>query len=269
MALDDFNPEEFDGLQEPNYDSFDGFDGFDGFDAEGLDASKVGSGNSLVDKQGKYHFLVTATAKPSPYGTDRNGQVDMSKSRKPSISLACRVVASSPGLSPVGSIHYHELVVGGSGPGASIDNRDRENTLNFLVGVGICKKQGDKIIDPETGTTRLKVATLTQRLNGLQFVGHVKHRPAQPMLDRDTKEPLFDDRGQPKFWDEKYEFSWGRGCWTVDADEVSDVPKSLEHLKLIGKEHLIAPKSGGAKPATHANGSAAGAGKGGKLTDLD
>lgn len=234
----------------PEYDeAYENFDSFE-MSSEGVDASKVGSGHRNVDKPGKYHFAETiATAKPSPYG-ETKGVIDMSKSRKPSILLACKVVATLPDQSPVGSIHYHELVVSGSGKGVEISASDKEQTLSFLVGVGVLKKRGDVVIDPETGTQRINVGTLVKRLQGLQFIGIVKLRKGELKKDRETGEQLYNSDGTESYWEDKIGFSWGRGCYQVDADEVADVPKSLEHLRQIGMEHCM-PALKAADPKSH------------------
>lgn len=190
--------------------------GFDeGFDAGGVDASKVGSGHIKVTKTGFYHFSIKAEGKPIPYEED-----DMNKKRKPSILCVCTVLKAANGQ-PEGALLFHDLVLGGKGGGPMIDT-DRDKTLNFLVGLGILKNSGGKVIDPETGTTKIKSSTLVARINALkQFVGNVSLNPANVGAD---------GRSYP----DRYEFQFGRGAFPVTAREVAHVAKNEAALKEAG-----------------------------------
>ena len=213
----------------------DAYDGFDDWSSEGVDATKIGSGRVEVDCEGYYHFSIEATEKPSPYGTDRKtGEVDMAYTRRPSILLALTVLHSAKDQSPAGATLYHELIMGGKGPGAPVEAWAKEQTLNFLVGCGILQNRGGEVIDPETGTTRLKASTLAKRLNGLQFIGHVKFSKGQP-------NPAKPGENYP----DSYGFPFGRGAFTLDDPRVAHIAKDVESLRKIGKEHLAVA---GSKP---------------------
>lgn len=199
-----------------DYNGFGSADyGFDEFDVAGADAAKIGSGNIRVSKAGFYHFSITAEAKPKPHEEN-----DISKQRKPSILCICKLLKAANGQ-PDGAIHYHDLVMGGKGGGKMTDS-DRDKTLNFLVGLGILKNSGGKVIDPETGTTTIRSSTLVDRINKVgQFVGNLHLTPANVSPD---------GRAFP----ERIEFNFGRGAFPVTAREVAHVPKNEEALKAAG-----------------------------------
>jgi len=199
--------------------------GFDDMDVTGVDAKEVGSGHLKVDKKGWYQFRIEATAKPKPYEEN-----DMSKPRKPSISLRMVVVASDNGTPP-GAIHYHDLILGGKGAGVAVDKWDMERTLNFLVGCGVLRKEGDKVIDPETGTTKIRSSTLEKRLSGLNVIGKIELTPART------------DEKSGKTYSERIEFPFGRGLFHPAAKEVA-------HHKWVNDEVLKAAGivRGAAKP---------------------
>lgn len=190
-----------------------GFD--DEFDAGTADATKIGSGNIKVSKPGFFHFSIAAEGKPKPHEDD-----DISKQRKPSILCICKVLRAANGQ-PEGAIHYHDLVLGGRGGGPMTDN-DRDKTLNFLVGLGILKNTGGKVIDPETGSTKVRTSTLVDRINKLgQFVGNLQLNAANTGSDG-------------KQYPERIEFSFGRGAFPVSAREVAHVPKNDQAMKAAG-----------------------------------
>lgn len=188
---------------------------FEDVDVAGADGSKIGSGNIKISKAGFYHFSITAEAKPKPHE-----EHDISKQRKPSILCICKLLKAANGQ-PDGAIHYHELVMGGKGGGPMTD-MDRDKTLNFLVGLGILKNSGGKVIDPETGTTTIRSATLVDRINKVgQFVGNLHLTPANTSHDG-------------RVFQERIEFNFGRGVFPVTAREVAHVPKNEEALKSAG-----------------------------------
>lgn len=189
--------------------------GFVDFGTDGVDGNKIGSGFLRVDRKGWYQFLMEATAKPLPY---EDG--DMSKARKPSIGIKMTVQASDNGTPP-GAIHFHDLTLGGKGPGVPLTTYDRDQTLNFLVGCGILQKQGDKVIDPETQSTKIKTSTLVDRLNGKIVIGKIELTPASK------------NETTGKEYKEKLEFPWGRGVFHPLAKEVA-------HHKWVNEQSLIA-----------------------------
>lgn len=208
--------------------------GFDVFDAGGIDTSKLGNVRK-IDKAGFYHLGITASARPARYEM-LNGQLDYTKPRKPDILCTCPVLESAAGLSPVGSVHYHNITLGGLGQGAPIEERDKKATVEFLYGLGILEKRGDKIIDPQTGTEQINPNTLVDRINAVtQFIGKINREA--PYARRDGT-----------MSDESYRFSFGKGAYKLDDPAVFDIPKSAEALRKIGKEHLLNPKGHVAPP---------------------
>ena len=215
---DEVNPDDW-GTGLPSAGGDDGFGsaeyGFDDMDVGGADGAKIGSGKLKVDKKGPYHFAIHAEAKPKPYEDS-----DMSKQRKPSILVKHTVLRAANGV-PEGAIHYHDLVLGGKG-GGPVADFDRDKTLNYLVGIGVLKNDGGKIIDPETGTTKIKTSTLVERINKVgQIIGVIHYSPA--------------NKGQDgREYPEKYEFNFGRGAYQVTAKEVQHVPCNEDALKAAG-----------------------------------
>ncbi len=194
---------------------------FDDFDAGDVDSSNIGSGAIKVDRPGSYHFEITsAKARPKPYHED-----DMSKSRKPDISLAMKVLLSVKDQSPEGAVHYHQLIMGKNGGGPP-EKADKESTLNFLVGIGILQiNSAGLVIDPETGTTKLNSGTLEQRLQGRQFIGHIELSKGGPKKDKITGIPEVDADGRPVYWPDKLGFNYGRGAFRLDDPKVKHVPR--------------------------------------------
>jgi hypothetical protein len=189
--------------------------GFDDFDAEGADSSRIGSGRITVDKAGWYHFRIEAAAKPETHMPN-----DMTKTRMPTILCTCTVLKSTNGV-PTDAVHFHDIIMGGKG-GGPIEGWARDQSLNFLVGLGILVHQGDKIIDPETGTTKIRSSTLVERINKVgQFIGKLVLTPAT--TGKNGKE-----------YREQIEFSFGRGAFPVTAKEVAHVPCNDEALKAAG-----------------------------------
>lgn len=200
------------GLAAPTDDFGDGGgSGFDDFDMDGVDAERIGSGSPDVDKPGWYHFIIDAKARPESFFAD-----DMSKHRKPDILCNCTVLVSAPGQSPEGSLYRHNVVLGGKGPGVPIEKYDLEQTLNFLVGVGVLTKVNGRIIDPETGTAKLNTRTLERRLDRRQFIGKIEFVK--------SRDPQYKD---------KHELNWGRGAFQLTDPIVKNVPKHADYAALV------------------------------------
>ncbi len=214
----------------------DGFGEID-FDADGIDASDIGSGDARfrVKIPGWYHFELKAKARPLPYGNGINADTGMDKKRKPDILLECVTIASESKGDPVGSVHFHNLILGGYGGGAP-NEYDREQTLNTLVGLGVLVKRGDKIVDPETGTTKINTRTLTDRLNKVgHFIGHIqfqagKEKPADKAERPGEKYP--DNLG----------FIWGRGLFLPNDPNVANAPRSKDPKYAV---KMATPPTGG------------------------
>lgn len=202
----------------PSAEGDDGFGtsevGFDEFDVGGVDGTNIGSGNIKITKPGFVHLGIKAEARPKTYHDN-----DISKQRKPSITCTCTALLAANG-NPAGAIHFHDMVLGGMGGGPMTDN-DRDKTLNFLVGLGILQNTAGKVIDPETGTTKIRTSTLVDRINKLgQFVGNLHLSPANSNNGKD--------------YPERIEFNFGRGAFPVTAKEVAHVPKNEAALKAAG-----------------------------------
>lgn len=238
-------------------------DAFDDWGSDGVDGSDIGSGRIVVDIPGWYLLQIDPVARPSRYGTDKAGNVDMTYSRKPDINCVCAVLATLPNQCPVGAVHYHSLIMGGKGPGVPIEPRDKENALNFLVGIGVLRTVDGKVIDPETGTQRINAATLTQRLKGVKFIAHLKLERGGPMTDRVTKEPIIDpETGKQKMWRDRFGLAFGRGAFKLDDPRVAHLLPQLG-VGSGGTGH--APQKSAATPATaHAK-----TAKSNPLDDLD
>ncbi len=213
----------------------DGNEGFDSWDTDDVDASDIGSGAPRADRVGFYHFGINATARP-----ETSDKKDMSKLRCPDILLACEVLKGVKDQSPEGSVYYHNLIIAGKG-GGPIESYDKTKTLNFLVGVGILKKVDGRVIDPETGSTKINTNTLEKRLNGLQFIGKLE-------LNRGG----IKDEATGERYPDRIELSWGRGAFQVDDPKVKDIPKNEEALKKIAKGHATPQQPQGQK-STAAN----------------
>lgn len=194
-----------------------GADGFGDWDAGDIDGDKVGSGQIKVDKPGWYHFHVVAENRTETYQKD-----DMSKKRMPSILCKCTVLRTANGV-PADAIHYHDVIMGGMGGGPP-EPWAKEQSLNFLVGLGVLKVVDGKVIDPETNSTRIKSSTLADRINAVaQFIGKLVLSPER----QDKKNPA-------KIHPAKIEFNFGRGVFPVTAKEVQQVPCNEEYLKAAG-----------------------------------
>lgn len=194
------------------------------FEMSTEDVDETDVGNIVkVSKVGFYHFEIEK-AKEEFETLKKDGNL-----HTPQISLLCRVLASKPELSPVGSVCWHRIFVAGSG-GGPIAKGSITAATNFLFGVGVLRevvvknRDGEeterKYVDPDTatenaplGTYKINVPTLAERLQGLQFVGEVKFSES-------------DDQR----YDDKYEFPFGRGCFRVDDPAVADVPMNADAL---------------------------------------
>lgn len=191
--------------------------GFDPFDTEGVEPDAE---SRPVDKEGWYHFeFQDVKAYPE---TCKDGNPALPQT--PHLLFICRVLHTAKGQSPEGSVYFHRFYTGSKGGGRPADGTIRNN-VNFLCGIGILKKEKRQIngeektvaIDTETGTTRVNVESLPQRIKGRQFIGHIKCTKSD--------DPQYPD---------KYELQFGRGAYQVDDPAVADIPKNVEMLAAIG-----------------------------------
>lgn len=192
-------------------------------DAEAVDANELAS-RLHVDLPGKYHLEI-AGAKNKFETTDDKGGLTY-----PHILIPCVVLQSVQGQSPAAAVHYHRVHVAGKG-GGPMEDWQIKSTLCFLQGVGLLKNQGGKVIDPATGTTQIKLSTVAERLEHMQFIGDLRIEKSD--------NPQYKDR---------IAFSFGRGAFPIDAAEVRSVPKNLDALKLIGKESCMPPVASAPAP---------------------
>lgn len=210
----------------------DGFGEID-FDAGGVDVEKIGSGDARqqVTKVGWYHMAIEAKARPLPYGNGINPDSGMDKKRRPDILLTFTVLKSVEKQDPQGFVHYHNLVLGGSGGGPPTDT-ERNKTLCVLVGLGILVKRDDKVIDPETGTTKINTRTLTDRLNA---VGHcILHIQFGKGGEKKEK--------PGEFWDDEIGLIWGRGAFRADDPKVANVARNTDPKYAV---KMATPPTGG------------------------
>ncbi len=215
------------GFDEPSY----AIDGFEDMDVSGVKGSDIANRGLAIDRTGLYHLGLDVEERFDKYKNGKDGAVDMTKPIWPGLNIRLTVLATSPGLSPVGSVMFHEVRLVGKGGAGPLEDWARKASNAFLVGCGVLNLIGDQIIDPETGTTKVKSSTLAARLRKIgQIVGLVKMSKATT----DYPEP-------------KPEFPFGQGAYPVTDPKVAHVPKNLEALKAAGIELPTAA----AKPATH------------------
>lgn len=209
------------------------------FDSDGVDPSKVGS-TITVDLPGKYHLEIGKVREDFDTQDDKGGL------KSATLNIPCHVVHSVPGQSPEGTIHYQRLILSGKGGGAP-EPWMVQVSVAFLAGIGLLKEIDGKFIDPETKSTRINVKTLKARLERWQFIGWLK-------LVKGTKKNKSDPDENAERYPDSIEFPFGRGAFPIDDEQVRNVPKNLDCLKLIGKENCMPPvvpaKGTGAKAAT-------------------
>jgi hypothetical protein len=193
-----------------------------GFDLDGVDDTKIGS-DILVDQSGKYHMEVESVAVRAKTVSDKGDAI------APFLNLKCRVMHSTKGQSQEGCVYWHRLIIGGKG-GNAPEEWMRNATVNFLYGIGLLKKQGEKFIDPETGSQRINISSLPERLTGWNFIADLK-----PQRNRENELT-----GQ-------MELPFGKGAFAIDSDKVASVMKNENAAKLFlgnrGKQEKKAAKA--------------------------
>lgn len=184
------------------------------FDANQADPDKVG-GRGTVDKPGKYHFeIVDVKAELETVG-------DNGSPKTPSINFTLRVLESTHGQSPAGSLAWHRLYVGEKGGGPPKQG-SFDAIIDFLVAIGRMKKVIDggvtRFINPQTGTSKFTLQLLLQA-KGDQFIGNVKREQK-----KDREGNKIDE------WEVRLPFSGG--SFRLDDSAVSDVPKNRDAATL-------------------------------------
>lgn len=195
-----------------------GFDDGFTFSTEGCDPDDIQRGG-WIDREGNYHFEVSDV------------KVNTEEGKTPHLEFALTVLHSVNGQCAEGSKFTHRMYLTDKEGGI------RMNTLFGLrTGALLAKPTGEKdqkgnpkhiAVDPKTGTTRVTLATW-QAIKGSQFVGQVK--TGKPYTGADGKERS------------RLELQIGK-CYPVDAEEVADVPKNVQAMKVIGKKPFEKPKS--------------------------
>lgn len=197
-----------------------GFDDGFAFDTDGLDPAEVERGG-FIDKEGQYHFEISDV------------KFDTSKVKgTPYVEFCLTVLHSVKGQSPEGSRFNHQSYLSEGARGMTSGFGHRIGALKLLPTGEVDEKGQAKhiYVDPKTNSKRVTKETW-MAVKGSQFVGTLKMGK-----DREV---------DGKTYDARLELQISK-CWPVDADEVADVPKNVQAMKLIGK----APKPKAATPPT-------------------
>ena len=185
-------------------------DGFS-YDANEVDADDNEKGGWL-DKEGQYHFEVTDVL------------FETSKQKwTPYIEFRLTVLHSVPGQSAEGSKFSHSCYLSEGARGMTSLFGNRIGALK-MVPTGETDEKGQprhKYVDAKTNATAITKATWLAA-KGNQFIGLVVLRKERT------------DKATGQKFDAKLEVN-GSKSWPVDAQEVADVPKNLQAMKLIGK----------------------------------
>ena len=235
--------------QDGGYCSPDGIDFDLNVSLGGVNPESIGGGS--VDQAGTYHFAIEEAELRTKPGENSNMQY-----WRPSVNLRCRVLQSSHGQSPAGSVLWHELripirvdateMTQGNNPRPRREAM-MDEVYAFLLGIGyLAKKQerkGDqleeKLVIASTGSQDFTFQNLPTDLKGRQFIGRVKHRSSPRKSD-----------GVLQHY---YQFPYGNGCSQVDDIQNAEVPMNEDALKSIGKIHprtkVQAAAKGGTKGA--------------------
>lgn len=213
-------------------------------DAEGVDASTLGKAS--VELAGVYHFAIVDATNHFTITADDNEEY-----WRPHVLAKCQVLQSVAGQSKAGSTYWHRIRFPFSSDKERNLNKDaskpprfqfdtiREETLEFLLGIGILEKREGKVIDPSTGSTKIDHNSLATRLKGRQFIGRIKHRS------------YVNGKGVTV---NVYELSYGRGASLVSDPSNAEVPMNADALKAAGLARAVVPAVGktGSAPAAPA-----------------
>lgn len=193
-----------------------GFDDGFGFDTDGIDPAEAERG-AFVDKEGQYHFEITDV------------KFDTSKVKgTPFVEFCLTVLQSVKGQSPEGSRFNHQSYLSEGARLMTSAFGHRIGALKLLPTGEIDEKGQPKhvYVDPKTNSRRITKETWLA-VKGSQFVGTL----------RLGKERQGDDGREYKA---RLELQTNK-CWQTDAEEVADVPKNLQAMKLIGKKPYTPP----------------------------
>lgn len=245
MSSDSFNPEGDDwsaGAQDlPQGGNDSGFEDsvpdID-LDMDGIDPDAFGGGE-FVDREGKYHCEISG----APFKT----AAQSFRKTSPELQVRMVVLQSVQGQSPAGSVLFHHLEF----PTADDHNKLVGKTQTPLFGIklrGLCElgvacgvflKKDGKVIDPETGGTKINTKTLGDRLKGKQVVVNVKGRlwlegDGSPRIDQKT------GKQGVSFEPAQY------GAFSAVDDPANyGVPMNGAALAAIGKKQATAPAATG------------------------
>lgn len=178
----------------------DDWDSAVGFSADDIDPDEAEKGGGFVDKPGKYHLEINLVK------FDGGGKIkDDGEPATPCLTLQMTVLHSVKGQSPAGARLFHRVYFS-----------DKENSHKLItklgLRLGLLVKRDGKAIDPASGTTRI-VPSLFKRAEGLQCIAEVR---MEEYKGKEQAKIPFND------------------VWGVTHPDVADVPKSGEHLALIG-----------------------------------
>lgn len=200
-----------------------GYDELDSYDAGDIEPSQ---GGGRIEVEGTYHLEIKSAKLDEEF--NRNGRRQ--------ITVMLVALHSTPGLSPAGAAMWHHLEL----PSADDRNVQTKNggtmftammgaLCEFCCSVGVFKREKmqdgkERYIDPATGSTKLQVSSLPERLTGLQVIGRPKRRD----WEKDGKSGF------------EMQFPWGRGCSLISAPENAHVPINETAAAAAGWKKAIA-----------------------------
>lgn len=207
----------------------------DGFDTE---QEGVKLGGERIDAEGVYHFEV----RNAEFPRDEHGNQKLNRNNRRYINVHLVVLNTVPGQSPAGASMWHEIEIP--------NPEDREQATknggtwfavvmsslcSFCVGCGIfAKRKGqdgnEQIIDLASGSTKLQLSTVPERLKGLQVIGRPKKRTwaANP------------EKGTQAGW--TMEFPYGSGVSQIADPQNASVPMMEAALTAGGYKRFQQPQ---------------------------
>lgn len=225
MMIDETTDEVLDQLNEGSFDTQAIDENFE-FSSEDTTESDLQT-SGMVDQPGGYHFEVEKVEQHLKLITDDG------KEQTPHVLITCKVLQTTPGQSPEGSVLFHRIYVAqkdGSPPKkGSVDAMQR-----FAYGLGLMQwaevQRGEsrvrKLCSTATGKPSLKISEFSDAV-GLQFVAVVKR-----------------EKSNDARYDDRFVIPMGRAC-RPSAAEVQHIPKNKQKLIEGGyvSEHSSEPAS--------------------------